>query len=210
MSRGVAIVVMALLLGMATGVRAAEALPVADDAALEARVDGLASQLRCLVCQNQSLADSHAGLAIDLKNQVREQFRAGRNEAQVIDYMTQRYGDFVLYKPPWRATTALLWLGPALLALLGALLAWRTLARVRPSDVPATPAFGAAAEQAPPDWGPNVSTARELSPTLPASQATSPTTTPPPPAPAPRGASRRHARRAPARPRRRRRAAASR
>jgi cytochrome c-type biogenesis protein CcmH/NrfF len=149
MSRGAAIVVMALLLGMATGVLAAEALPVADDAALEARVDGLASQLRCLVCQNQTLADSHASLAIDLKNQVREQLRSGRDEAQVIDYMTQRYGDFVLYKPPFKAATALLWVGPALLALLGAWLAWRALARSRSSDAPATAAVG---EQAPPDW----------------------------------------------------------
>ncbi len=145
-------IVMALLLGWAVRVPAAEAQPVAVDAALEARVDGLAAQLRCLVCQNQSLADSHAGLAIDLKNQVRDQLRAGRDEAQVIDYMTQRYGDFVLYKPPWKATTVLLWAGPALLALLGALLAWRTLARARSNDAPATPAFGAAGEQAPPDW----------------------------------------------------------
>jgi cytochrome c-type biogenesis protein CcmH/NrfF len=151
MSRGAAIL-MALLLGMAIGVRAAEAQPMADDAALEARVDGLAAQLRCLVCQNQSLADSHAGLAIDLKNQVREQLRAGRDEAQVIEYMTQRYGDFVLYKPPWKATTALLWAGPALLALLGTLLAWRTLARARSNDVSAKPVLGAACEEAPPDW----------------------------------------------------------
>lgn len=151
MRRGAAIV-MALLLGSAIEVPAAEALPVAADTALEARVDGLAAQLRCLVCQNQSLADSHAGLAIDLKNQVREQLRAGRDEAQVIDYMTQRYGDFVLYKPPWKAKTALLWAGPALLVLLGTLLAWRTLARARSNDVSATPVLGAACEEAPPDW----------------------------------------------------------
>jgi cytochrome c-type biogenesis protein CcmH len=111
------------------GARAALAPSVAADPALEARVDALSAELRCLVCQNQSLADSHAGLALDLKNQVREQLRAGRSEAQVIDYMTERYGDFVLYKPPWKATTALLWGGPALLALLGMVLAWRTLRR---------------------------------------------------------------------------------
>jgi cytochrome c-type biogenesis protein CcmH len=151
MKRGRAIV-LAMLLGTAIGAPAAEALPMADDAVLEARVDGLAAQLRCLVCQNQSLADSHAGLAIDLKNQVREQLRAGRDETQVIDYMTQRYGDFVLYKPPWKATTALLWAGPALLVLLGALLAWRTLARARSNDVSATPVLGAACEEVPPDW----------------------------------------------------------
>ena len=152
MSRGAAIM-MAWLLGMAIGaLHAAEALPIATDAALEARVDGLAAQLRCLVCQNQSLADSHAGLAIDLKNQVREQLRAGRDEAQVIDYMTQRYGDFVLYKPPWKATTALLWGGPALLALLGAWMLWRTLRGARSSAVAATPAFDAGSDQSPPDW----------------------------------------------------------
>jgi cytochrome c-type biogenesis protein CcmH/NrfF len=130
MSRCV-VMLLLLLLGSTIDVRAAEAVPLADDAVLEARVDGLAAQLRCLVCQNQSLADSHAGLAIDLKNQVREQLRAGRDEAQVIDYMTQRYGDFVLYRPPWKATTALLWAGPALLALLGLALAWRTVSRPR-------------------------------------------------------------------------------
>jgi cytochrome c-type biogenesis protein CcmH/NrfF len=117
------------------GARAALAPSVAEDPALEARVDALSAELRCLVCQNQSLADSHAGLALDLKNQVREQLRAGRNEAQVIDYMTERYGDFVLYKPPWKATTALLWCGPALLGLLGLCLAWRTIRRGR-SAVP--------------------------------------------------------------------------
>jgi cytochrome c-type biogenesis protein CcmH/NrfF len=151
MRRGAAWV-MALLLGAALGVPAAEAVPIADDAALEARVDGLAAQLRCLVCQNQSLADSHAGLAIDLKNQVREQLRAGRDEAQVIDYMTQRYGDFVLYKPPFKATTVVLWTGPALLALLGALLGWRTLARSRSSEAASLAAPTAAGEPVPPDW----------------------------------------------------------
>lgn len=99
------------------------------DPALEVRVNRLAAELRCLVCQNQSLADSHAPLAIDLKNQVREQLKAGRSERDVIDYMTQRYGDFVLYRPPLKATTVLLWAGPALLVLTGALLFWRSVRR---------------------------------------------------------------------------------
>jgi cytochrome c-type biogenesis protein CcmH len=143
----------ALLLGAALAVHAGQAVPLADDAALESRVEGLAAQLRCLVCQNQSLADSHAALAIDLKNQVRDQLRAGRDESQVIDYMTQRYGDFVLYKPPFKASTALLWAGPALLALLGLALGWRALARARSKDAPAvTPAFDVNARQAPPEW----------------------------------------------------------
>ncbi|WP_326543586.1 cytochrome c-type biogenesis protein [Pseudorhodoferax sp.] len=106
---------------------AAEAVPAAPDPALEARVHKLAAELRCLVCQNQSLADSNADLAVDLKNQVREQLRAGRSERDVLDYMTERYGDFVLYRPPVKASTLLLWGGPLLLLLIGALLYWRSL-----------------------------------------------------------------------------------
>jgi cytochrome c-type biogenesis protein CcmH len=119
-----------LLLWAACSLAAAgEAQPVASDPALEARVEQLATQLRCLVCQNQTIADSHAELAVDLKNQVREQLAAGRSEAEVIAYMTQRYGDFVLYNPPFKGSTALLWAGPALLAALGLALGWRAIAR---------------------------------------------------------------------------------
>jgi cytochrome c-type biogenesis protein CcmH len=89
----------------------------AHDPALEARATRLAAELRCLVCQNQTLGDSHAGLALDLKRALREQVRAGRSDAEVLDYMAQRYGDFVLYRPPLKATTAALWFGP--FALLG-------------------------------------------------------------------------------------------
>ena len=99
---------------------AAGAAPdLAADPALEARVNRLAAELRCLVCQNQSLADSNAALALQLKAQVREQLGNGRSEDQVIDYMTARYGDFVLYRPPLRASTVLLWSGPALLVIGG-------------------------------------------------------------------------------------------
>ena len=91
----------------------------AEDAALEQRVQRLSEELRCLECQNQSLADSHAELAIDLKNQVREKFRQGASEAEVITFMTERYGDFVLYRPPVKATTWLLWFGPGLLMVAG-------------------------------------------------------------------------------------------
>jgi cytochrome c-type biogenesis protein CcmH len=101
--------------------RAGEATPLAEDPVLEARVMRLSEELRCLVCQNQTIADSHAGLAIDLKNQIREQLRAGRTDAEVLAYMVERYGDFVLYRPPVKATTAALWYGPfALLAFGGA------------------------------------------------------------------------------------------
>lgn len=109
-----------ILLGLALWIGAAsgrEGAPVAEDPVLEAKVQTLSEQLRCLVCQNQNLADSHADLAIDLKNQVRAMLKQGLSEQEVIDFMVQRYGDFVLYKPPVKATTWLLWGGPfALLA----------------------------------------------------------------------------------------------
>ena len=94
---------------------AKEAAPEAADPALEARLVAIASELRCLVCQNQTIADSHADLAVDLRNQVREMLRRGDSDRQIIDYMTARYGDFVLYRPPVKPTTMLLWFGPGLL-----------------------------------------------------------------------------------------------
>lgn len=81
----------------------------------------LAEELRCLVCQNQTIADSQAPLAIELKKQVREQLARGRSSQDVIDFMVQRYGDFVLYRPPVKASTWLLWFGPFLLLALGLL-----------------------------------------------------------------------------------------
>ena len=114
--RGVLICVLCLLPLLAI---AKEAAPVADDPVLEQRVMRLASELRCLVCQNQSLADSHADLAIDLRNQVREQMRAGKSDAEIKDWLTQRYGDFVLYRTPLRSGTWLLWFGPFLLLIGG-------------------------------------------------------------------------------------------
>jgi cytochrome c-type biogenesis protein CcmH len=85
---------------------------VAEDAALDRRVANLAHEMRCLVCQNQTIAESNAPLAVDLRNQIREQLAAGKSEEQVVDYMVARYGDFVLYRPPLKATTILLWVGP--------------------------------------------------------------------------------------------------
>lgn len=102
------------------------ATPVAADPALEVRVKALTEELRCLVCQNQTIADSHADLAIDLKNQVREKLAQGMSDKQIIDYMVQRYGDFVLYRPPVKSTTWLLWFGPFLLLICGlAVLGWK-------------------------------------------------------------------------------------
>jgi cytochrome c-type biogenesis protein CcmH len=110
---------LALLLALPLAAGAKDAAPASDDPVLEARVMRIAAELRCLVCQNQTIADSHADLAQDLRNQVRDMLRKGQTEAQIIDYMTQRYGDFVLYRPPVKSTTALLWYGPGLLMVGG-------------------------------------------------------------------------------------------
>jgi len=110
-----------LLMMLALPVCANEAASAAQDPALEQRVMRLTAELRCLVCQNQSLADSHADLAIDLKNQVRSQMRAGKSDAEIREYMVARYGDFVLYRPPLKPTTALLWTGPFVLLVAGGL-----------------------------------------------------------------------------------------
>jgi len=90
------------------------------DPAVEARLRNLGEELRCLVCQNQTLADSTAPLAQDLRNEIRQMIAAGRSDDEIRDYLVQRYGDFVLYRPPWKATTLLLWLGPFLLLAAGA------------------------------------------------------------------------------------------
>ena len=100
---------------------------------LDARVDRLAQELRCVVCRNQSVADSPAGIAEDLKAHVRERLAAGATEEQVKAELVERYGEFVLYRPPLRGGTALLWFGPALLAVAGAVLLAR-LARRRASE----------------------------------------------------------------------------
>lgn len=100
-------------------VPAKEAPPEAADPALEARMVHITSQLRCLVCQNQTIADSQADLAVDLRREVRELLTQGKSDRQIVDYMTARYGDFVLYRPPFKATTVLLWLGPSLMLVIG-------------------------------------------------------------------------------------------
>ena len=90
----------------------------AADPALEARMLEITGELRCLVCQNQTIADSHADLAVDLRQEVREMLARGQTPEQIRRYMTDRYGDFILYRPPLKATTAVLWLGPALLLVV--------------------------------------------------------------------------------------------
>jgi cytochrome c-type biogenesis protein CcmH len=101
------------------------------DTGSEARIRQLEEKLRCLVCQNQTLADSNAELAGDLRRQVREQVAAGRSDEQVIDYLVQRYGDFVLYEPRFKSTTALLWVGPFVLLAAALLVLVATLRRRR-------------------------------------------------------------------------------
>ena len=116
----------------------------AADPALEARMLGITGELRCLVCQNQTIADSHADLAVDLRQEVREMLKRGMTDDQVRRYMTDRYGDFILYRPPLKATTAVLWLGPALLlavALLALALVIRRRARLADDRFEADPVF---------------------------------------------------------------------
>jgi cytochrome c-type biogenesis protein CcmH len=110
---------------------AGASLTASADDAIEQRVTHLAEELRCLVCQNQSLADSHADLAMDLKAQLREQLAQGRSEDQVRDYLVQRYGDFVLYRPPLKPSTWLLWWGPAGLLAMGLVLLARRWRRAQ-------------------------------------------------------------------------------
>jgi len=100
---------------------------------LDKRVNDLASELRCLVCQNQTLADSNAPLAVDLRNQIREQLKGGASERDVIDFMVARYGDFVLYRPPLKPTTIALWAGPFVFLILGV---WVLLRRVTRRKLP--------------------------------------------------------------------------
>ena len=107
------------------------------------RLHSLGLELRCLVCQNQSIADSNSGLAIDLRKQIEGQIREGKSDAAIKQYMVERYGDFVLYKPPFSLNNAALWIGPFILLLIGVVLAMRSIKRRRlasPDAKPAAPA----------------------------------------------------------------------
>lgn len=135
------LVVAALAIGSGL-LQAKEAAPAADDLVLEARMLTLTAELRCLVCQNQTIADSNADLAVDLRKQVREMLARGDSDEQIRDYMTARYGDFVLYRPPFNRKTALLWLGPGVLLVggLGVLMfVLRRRSRLDPSLFEAEP-----------------------------------------------------------------------
>ena len=113
------------LLVFASATLAQTAHPLAENEAVERRLNAIAEELRCLVCQNESLAGSRADLAQDLRNQIREQIRAGRTDDQILAYMTDRYGDFIRYRPPLKGTTVALWAGPfVLLGIAAGGVAW--------------------------------------------------------------------------------------
>jgi len=136
--RFLAALVLPLLAALATLAplpAAADAVPTVTDPVANARAVKLSEKLRCLVCQNQSIADSNAELAVDLRTQIREQIAAGRSDDQIVDYMVTRYGDFVLYEPPFKPTTILLWVGPMLLLVGGFFILIRNLRR-RPATEP--------------------------------------------------------------------------
>lgn len=129
-------------LGLASVLHAKEAAPVAADPALEAQVQLISRDLRCLVCQNETIAASQSSLAIDLRDQVRSQLKQGRSEQQIRDFMVERYGDFVLYRPPVKALTWLLWGGPFVLLLVAAVALRRTMVS-RGKQLAETPALAA-------------------------------------------------------------------
>jgi len=121
---------LALLIVLASGPAwAGEARPLGEDPAVEARLKHLAIELRCLVCQNQTLADSNAPLAEDLRREVREMIVKNMSDKEIIDFLVERYGDFVLYRPPLKASTTLLWVGPFVLLIVGATVLVITLRR---------------------------------------------------------------------------------
>src|ERR1700687_6050784 len=120
-----------------------------EDPRIEQRMKALTEQLRCLVCQNETLADSRADLAEDLRKQIREQMKAGKSDQEILAFLTQRYGDFVLYRPPVKATTYLLWFGPFVLLIGGTLLLYRYVKHRREiiQDQPLTAAEHKRAEE---------------------------------------------------------------
>ena len=125
------LLVLALCLFPVLGAASLPAAPNTDDPVLEARLNHLAEDLRCVVCQNESLAESRASLALDLREEIREMMRAGMSDDAVVESLVARYGDFVLYRPPVKPLTYVLWGGPLGFLLLGMALALATLHRRR-------------------------------------------------------------------------------
>jgi cytochrome c-type biogenesis protein CcmH len=138
------LVLLAALLGMQVAY-AIDSAPAFSDPAQQARYDRVIRELRCLVCRSETIADSNATLAADLRRQVREMMAAGKTDQEIFQHMTDRYGDYVLYKPPLAARTWLLWGGPILLLIGGAAIAVFVIARKSklPDTDPADPGLGA-------------------------------------------------------------------
>jgi len=110
-----------------------EALPLAANPELETQVNKIAVELRCLVCQNETIAGSNAELAVDLRQQIRDQLQNGKSKEDIMAYMVDRYGDFVLYKPPVKISTFILWFGPFVLLFAGL---WTLLRHIRRENRP--------------------------------------------------------------------------
>lgn len=133
MTRFLILFISILLCAVAT---AKEATPIAEDPAVEQRLNAIAEEMRCLVCQNESLAGSRADLALDLRRELRELIRQGKTDAEIRTFMVDRYGDFVLYRPPVKPTTWLLWAGPFVLGIggiIGLLMFVRRRSRMAPA-----------------------------------------------------------------------------
>ena len=131
--RSVGLMAILSMLCMLQLAHATEASPLAQDPVVEKRLIAISTELRCLVCQNESLAASQAELAIDLRNQVRELIIDNKTDQEILDYLTTRYGDFVLYRPPFKPLTWALWTAPAILVLIGLFILLR---RVRSKPAP--------------------------------------------------------------------------
>jgi cytochrome c-type biogenesis protein CcmH len=127
----------ALLVCAGLSVQAKVAPNTSADPVLEAKMMVIAEELRCLVCQNETIAASHADLAVDLKNQIRIKLSEGQSQKQILDFMVERYGDFVLYRPPLKTTTVLLWVGPFVLLAIAALMLVLNVRRRRRAVQPA-------------------------------------------------------------------------
>jgi cytochrome c-type biogenesis protein CcmH len=129
--------VLAFLALLACASAAREAAPAADDVVVEKRMVTISEELRCLVCQNESLSGSQADLAKDLRREIREQITQGKSDQDIMDFMVGRYGDFVRYRPPVKGTTLLLWFGPFVLLIVGivVLIAYLRRRRVRVTEI---------------------------------------------------------------------------
>lgn len=126
-----------LVLGLISGpvfASATNEAALADDPVAEKRLQELSKELRCLVCQNETIAGSNAELAVDLRREIRDMIRDGRSDREILDFMVTRYGDFVLYRPPVKGITLLLWVGPLALLLIG-IIAMRSYLKRRSSQV---------------------------------------------------------------------------